>query len=127
MGLFRKKSTVSGLARSEALGCTPVKNAAVVERRLETGEALLTYPIRLRPWLGRLFGRVAGGRAAGFTRRLQLDTLGTQVWDLMEEGQTVDRLIHVFARMHQLPPREAEVCVTRFLYELGRRGIIGLQ
>lgn len=127
MGLLLKKKGEPGLVRSAALGCIPVKNAAVVEMRLETGEAVLTYPVQLRPWAARLFRRFAGRGVAGLTRRLQLDTLGTQVWDLMDRGQPVDQLIDAFARRHQVLPREAEVSVTRFLYDLGRRGIIGLR
>jgi hypothetical protein len=126
MGLFRKKSVGSGLMRSDALGCTPLKNESVVEMRLDTGEMVLTYPVQLRPWIGRLFGRFSDNGTAGFARRLQLDTLGTQVWDLMDRRQSVDQLIDAFARMHQLQRREAEVSVTRFLYDLGRRGIIGI-
>jgi hypothetical protein len=39
----------------------------------------------------------------------------------------VRQLIDTFARTHQLEPREAEVAVTQFLRELGRRGLIGMR
>ena len=61
------------------------------------------------------------------TRKLQLDELGTQVWDLIDGRITVQSLIQRFADNYQLQLKEAEVSVTRFLRELGQRGIVGLR
>ena len=95
--------------------------------RLDTGEILLTYPAAIRPWIAGLIHRFGGTSERSSTRKLQLDELGTQVWDLIDGSTTVQRLIQRFAEDYQLHLKEAEVSVSRFLRELGRRGIIGLR
>jgi hypothetical protein len=126
--VFRKKQKRSpNLSRTQSLACTPVKNTFVQVTRLETGEVLLTYPSALRPWIAGLFRRFGRPSGGDMTRKLQLDELGTQVWDLIDGRITVQTLIQCFADKYQLQLKEAEVSVTRFLRELGRRGILGLR
>ncbi len=122
----RKQRSRPQISRTEALKCIPVKNAHVKESRLQTGEVLLTYPAVMRPWIAGLIRRFGGRSERSFTKKLQLDELGTHVWDLMDGSRTVQKLIRRFADKYQLQLKEAEVSVTRFLRELGRRGIIGL-
>jgi len=125
MRRFRKKPQIT---RTDALNCTPIKNAEVVEVVLETGELLLTYPVKARPWaagLVRRFGVGSSQQAA--KKKLQLDALGTAVWHLLDGHRTVRQVVHTFTRKHQLHPKEAEVAVAQFIRELGRRGLIGLQ
>ena len=41
-----KKAGYSGsITKAEALNCKPIKNSGIKEKRLETGEILLAYPI----------------------------------------------------------------------------------
>ena len=128
MEVFRKKQKRSiHLSRAQALDCTPVKNNHVKATRMDTGEVMLTYPAAMRPWLAGLIRRFGGPPDRSFTKKLQLDELGTQVWDLIDGSTTVQSLIQRFAEDYQLHSKEAEVSVTRFLRELGRRGIIGLR
>jgi hypothetical protein len=61
------------------------------------------------------------------TRKLQLDILGTGVWDLVDGKSTVMEIIDSFTGIHQLYHKEAEVSVIQFLRELGRRGIVGMK
>ncbi|MEW6218909.1 MAG: PqqD family protein [Thermodesulfobacteriota bacterium] len=111
--------------RMAALACVPVRSLAVAEERLAGGLVRLSYPVQLRPWLARL---VRGLGLAGSPQRrpLDLDRLGTAVWDLVDGHRTVAEVAAAFARQHRLEPREAELPVAAFLRELGRRGIIGL-
>ena len=60
-------------------------------------------------------------------RKLELDALGTAVWDLIDGRQSVRALVARFAKQHRLQHRDAEVSVTNFLRELGRRGLIGME
>jgi len=115
------------ISRAEALACIPVRRADVAEERLGSGELVLTYPVILRPWLARLIGRLGGGHRAKATRKLQLDELGTEVWDLLNSRRTVSEVAASLAQRHRLLRREAEMAVTGFLRELGRRGLIGLR
>lgn len=115
------------ITREEALRHVPVKNPAVRETRLESGEIQLTYPQQLRPFMAALMRRIGGAQTRPIERKLQLDALGTQVWDLVNGQRSVERLIGSFADAHQIHAREAEVAVTQFLRQLGRRGLIALR
>jgi hypothetical protein len=126
MNPFRKHRGETGISQIDALQCKAVKNIQVSEERLETGEALLSYPVAPRPWIAGLAGRL-GIQQVSSPKRLQLDTLGTAVWDMIDGRRTVSQIIQVFAEKYRLYPREAEVSVTRFLRELGKRGLIGLR
>ena len=126
MKAFEKKKPDVRPTRSESLACIPQKTPQVAEKILEDGNVLLDYTITVRPWFAgflRRFGTVSDGR---IKKQLQLDELGTQVWQMVDSRKSVRDLIQQFARTHQLPEREAEVAVTRFLRELGKRGLIGL-
>lgn len=127
MKVFKRENPGLRISRAEALKSRPVKNSRVVETRLETGEMLLEYPLAVRPWMAaiiRSLGRPAGN---AHTRKLQLDTLGTSVWELLNGKRSVEEIIAKFADIHRIPPREAEIAVTRFLRDLGRRELIGLK
>ena len=115
------------ISREQALSSIPVKNSDVTELRLETGEVLLTYPVTLRPWIASLAGLFNRSAETFRTRKLQLDALGTFVWDLLNGDSTVEQIILHFSKTHRISRREAEASVTQFLRDLGRRGLIGLQ
>ena len=121
----RKKKPL--ISRAEALDSKPVKNSDVQEVQLDSGDMLLTYPIRVRPWASLLVRRLMGASGQIQRKKLQLDTLGTAVWELIDGERSVKQVIKQFSKQHQLHRREAEVAVTQFLRELGRRGLIGLK
>ena len=126
MRVFKKKPKGPTISRSEALNRIPSKNIQITEQRLETGEVLISYPVTIRPFFASLVRRFGGSEEQVQTKKLQLDSLGSSVWDLLDGKRSVRQLINMFAETHQLQPREAEVAVTQFIRELGRRGLIGL-
>jgi hypothetical protein len=125
MKVFRKKNRENPLSRREALEYTPVRSRQITEIRLDTGEVIIEYPLTVRPWMAALAGHL-GGRQAKQTKKLQLDALGTSVWDLVDGNRSVHTIIQIFAKAHCLGDREAEVSVTNFLRQLGQRGLLGL-
>ena len=127
MKVFRRKKTEPQIARTEALNSKPVKNRRVNESRLESGEVLLTYPAATHPRMAALIHRLGGPSEKIQIKKLQLDTLGTSVWSLLNGERSVNQIIQQFAQTHRIYPKEAEVAITRFLRDLGRRGLIGLQ
>ena len=127
MRAFRKKRTGIQVSRTAALKFTPVKSIQITEERLENGEVVVHYPITLRPWFAGLVKRFGGTHDGIRPKPLQLDKLGTEVWELIDGRRSVSRIIQKFAQTHQLPHREAEVAVTQFIRELGKRGVIGLR
>ena len=127
MRVFKRKDRRVGMTRSEALKFTPVKNRQIQESRLENGEILLTYPIDIRPWIDRLAKRFGRKESKPIDKKLQLDELGTAVWEQINGERSVKQVVQWFAKKHQVHIKEAEVSVTSFLRELGKRGIIGLK
>jgi hypothetical protein len=123
----KKKSGPPVLTREEALGGTPAKNVHVRETRLETGEVVVHFPVAVRPWVARLAGWLGRDGDLPRTGRLQLDRLGTSVWDMLDGRRTLGRIAAAFAETHQLESREAEIAVTQFIRDLGRRGLVGLR
>ncbi len=115
------------MTRTEALKFTPVKSTRIQESRLETGVILLTYPVDIKPWVDRIAKRFGKKESKPIEKKLQLDELGTAVWGQINGERSVRQVIQRFAKKYQLHTKEAEVSVTRFLRELGRRGIIGLK
>ncbi len=115
------------MTRAEALKFTPVKSTRVQESRLENGEIILTYPLDIRPWIDRIAKRFGKKESTPIKKKLQLDELGTAVWEQFNGERSVKQVIQWFAKKYQLHTKEAEVSVTRFLRELGKRGLIGLK
>ncbi|UCF92468.1 MAG: PqqD family protein [Desulfobacterales bacterium] len=130
MRVFRtrgsRRSHAKQLHRAEALNLTPVKNVQAVVERLTANEVIINYPTIMRPWIAGWVKRFGGPEGRVQTKKLQLDALGTEVWDLVDGKRSVRQVIQAFAAKHQLQPKEAEVAVTRFIRELGQRGLIGL-
>ena len=126
MRVFRKKSSAGQLSRTEALEYTPVKSRKISETRLESGEVIIEYPLAVRPWITAVARRLGGHQNLKQTKKLQLDALGTSVWDLVDGKRSVRIIIRIFAKTHRLENREAEISVTSFIRQLGQRGLLGL-
>jgi hypothetical protein len=122
-----RQKTKPTLTRSEALACIPVKNQHVQEQRLDGGEVVVLYPVTARPWIVKVSKWLGASEAPPRTAKLQLDGLGSAVWAMLDGQASIRAIAAAFAREHRLERREAEVAVTRFVRELGRRGLIGLR
>jgi hypothetical protein len=127
MGWITKKPSPPPLTRTDALGCIPVKSRHVREQRLESGEVLVCYPVAVRPWMAKLAGWLGGRDSPPRTAKLQLDQLGSDVWAMLDGQTPLRRIAEAFAADQRLERKEAEVAVTQFIRELGRRGLIGLR
>ncbi len=127
MIVFKKKSRQSHMSRAAALNCRPKKSLHITESRLETGDVFLEYPLTVRPWLAAVAKRLGKSHDVVQIKKLQLDAMGTAVWDLVDGHRSVRRIVQIFAETHRLDNKEAEVSVTSFIRELGQRGLLGLQ
>ncbi len=126
MKVFRKKPAAQHISRTEALEYTPAKSLQISEIRLETGEVIIEYPLTMRPWIAAVAKRLGGLQGRRQTKKLQLDAMGTFVWDLVDGKRSVRTIIQIFAKTHRLENKEAEVSVTSFIRQLGQRGLLGL-
>ena len=127
MQVFKKKPVTGHMTRLEALAYKPVKSTQITETRLETGEVVLEYPLAVRPLVAAVARRLGKSQQDMVQiKKLQLDVLGTSVWDLVDGKRSIRRMIQIFAETHRLEKREAEISVTQFIRELGQRGLLGL-
>jgi hypothetical protein len=126
MGLFRKKRKLPALTRDQALACTPVRNDVVNWEVLNSGLVRIEYVLVLKPLLKSISERFGGANDELPTRKLELDTLGSQVWQMIDGNRTTAQLIEEFARLQKISNQEAEQSITLFLRELGKRGLIAL-
>jgi len=126
MGIFKKTPPSGQLSREEALNCIPVKSKAIQASHTAEGVIRLHYPLVLKPWIAELAQRFSGTPYSPPSRQLELDELGSLTWDLINGEQTVREIVRQFSDQTQVHPKEAEAAVTRFLRELGRRGIVGM-
>jgi len=124
---FKRQPEAPALSREEALNCIPVKSRHIHAERMPSGDALIAYPQQLRPLPRFLLRRLGKNPPAMPPRKLQLDNLGTDVWNLINDRRSVRRIVKRFAEIHRLPRREAELSVTRFLRELGKRGLVAMK
>jgi hypothetical protein len=127
MGLFKKRRELPKITREKALSCKPVKNMQVSETRLESGSVMLVYPVGTRPWVAALIKRFSGADQKPVTKKLELDILGSAVWDLLDGNRSVKQVIREFSKTYRLHSTEAETSVTQFLRQLGKRGLIGFR
>lgn len=129
MKFFRSRQPAKPpLSRTEALACVVEIHPAVSWQAQESGDILLTYPFVVKPLLQAIFSRFnRAGTKEQLSRKLQLDSLGSQVWLLLDGKKTVEEIITTFAATAAITTQEAEQSVTAFLRELGRRGLILLR
>jgi hypothetical protein len=127
MKFVKKDIDGSQLTKSKALTLTPVKNIESSEVTLNSGVIVIRYPVTMRPWMAKWIQRFKGPSPQIGSRKLRLDNLGTEVWKMIDGKRTVRDIVDAFAETHQLEGREAEMAVTQFLRDLGKRGLIGLK
>ncbi len=127
MMLFKKRIEFPKISREKALSCKPVKNIQVTETIIESGSVMLSYPVGIRPWVAALIKRFSNTVQKPVTKRLELDTLGSAVWNLLDGNRTVKQVIQEFSKNYRLHPKESEMAVTQFLRQLGKRGLIGFR
>lgn len=59
-------------------------------------------------------------------RRVILDRLGTQVWNLCNGERTVENVVDIFGEQHHLTFHEARVAVTGYIKILTQRGVLAI-
>ena len=89
---------------------------------------LIEYPLPIKPFFVDLSQRFnLGGQQQEMKKKLQLDGQGSTVWQMIDGNRDVRTLIALFSRDSGLSLQEAEISITIFLRELGRRGLLILR
>ncbi|MCK5527274.1 MAG: PqqD family protein [Candidatus Latescibacteria bacterium] len=103
------------------LGSKPIRNELVHWERDDNGEVLITLT-RQTGWKINLLAKIF---YVPKERKIGLDEIGSQVWEMCDGKHTVDRMIRRLAQTHQLNRREAEVALTTYLRQLGKKRLVG--
>ncbi len=114
-------------AKADALLCIPEKNSFVEEVFLDSGDLILSYPSRYKPFFVKIQRMMQQNPEKVFHRKIQLDCLGRDVWSMLDGKKNVKEIIKKFAALHTLNYRESEISVTLFLRSLGEKGLIGIK
>lgn len=114
------------LSKSEALKCIPFHNEVAQWEELENGDILIEYPLPLKPFLKSILQKFNKKPIPTPTKKLQLDEMGSRVWKLLDGKKNTKQLIKQFSVEYSISLQEAEISVTTFLRELGKRGLIGM-
>lgn len=119
--LLGRKKRVKGLSRQEALAALPVRNDGLTTEPTADGELMVTVP-RRSDWVGKVLALVF---AVPKERKVVLDRVGAEIWGLCDGRHSVEGIITALAQKHNLNRKEAEVSLTAYLRQLGRRGLVG--
>ena len=114
------------LSRTESLACIPQQNDTIEWQELDNGDILFTYAIPLSRFFTALHQKFSNNKAEMPTKKLQLDQMGSFVWNLIDGKKTVKEIIRIFAKDYKVTSQEAETAVAAFLKTLGQRGFIAL-
>ncbi|MDH3327990.1 MAG: PqqD family protein [Desulfobulbaceae bacterium] len=114
-------------SRHHALECIPVKNPEVSDEADANGDIRLIYHVQVQPWFQGVLKKITRNRSTVIKRTLQLDALGTSVWQMIDGRKSAGKIIDEFQAEHQLNRREAEISVTAFFKELGKRGLLAMR
>ncbi len=120
------KKKPARLTKAGALGHIPVKNPEVREARLGD-HVRLSYPLPVSPLVRGIVTFFSKRPPGVGLKKLDLDVMGTHVWDFIDGHRTVAELTADFAEKFDITQSEAEASVTAFLRDLGHRRLIAIR
>ena len=105
----------------QLLVTVPIRNERAEVERLDDDHVVITVPLKKKWFMGRPFTWFMPIRPQ---RRIELDALGAEVWDLCNNRRNMEQIIETFAQRHQLSFHEARLSVSTFMRSLVERGCI---
>lgn len=123
MRIFKKKIKEPGISREDSLACIP-HHMQTVRATESSGKLRLEYPLPLRPFFIQLTRKFSKQANQTLTKKIELDEYGTLVWNLIDGKNNIRKIIAAFANQSGVSLHDAEISVTTFMRELGRRGLI---
>ena len=116
------------VTRPQVMASRPIRNPAVKwSREAATDERpaviLLQIPRRRDGW-GDIVARLM--RLPDF-RKLELDEIGSDVWEMCDGATTVDALTRAVCTQYRLNRRQGETSVTAYLQQLAERRLVALR
>ena len=120
--MFRKKKLPT-INREQMLDSSVAVNPSLRVIRSEEGPLSLGIPMPPSPIL-RWFPKLA--KASSGERKIDLDEVGTFVWDMCNCETTVRQMIERLSAEYRMNRKEAEVSLFAFLQTLAKKGIVSL-
>lgn len=120
MRMFGKESK-PGVSRKQSLASVIVPNEAIPVTRESSGLVSLEVPFAPSTLIEKA-ARFLGGSTA--TRRIELDEVGSFVWEMFDGRTTVREMIDRMSQQYKLNRREAEVSLTAFVKTLAGRQLV---
>jgi len=132
----KKKPKAPTLRRSDFLRLKPVRSPMVKWEKNEKGEIKIIIPlkkikeIREKVESGKRRKRKKPGLFSKLfpepkEKRIQLDEIGSVVWELCDGNRTVKDIIDYLYEKYKLLPRESEISLNTYLNNLVKRGLMG--
>ncbi len=120
------KKTTKVLSKSDALRCVPFHNEIAQWYTTDDDVVLVEYPLPIKPFFKSILQRFSNKPIPDATKKLELDEMGSLVWQMIDGKQNTKTIVKLFAKHYSITLQEAELSVTTFLLELGKRGLIGM-
>lgn len=126
------KNMVNGnrpkVSRAQMLGAIPVRNGTVEWARETRDESHPNVALLRIPRRADKFGNtVAKLFRLPEHRRLELDEIGSDVWEMCDGTVSVDALTRAICTKYHLNRRQAEASVTAYLKMLAERRLVALR
>lgn len=118
--LRRKKPL---LTKEQVYASRPLRNPNLRWERNEEGLVVVSVP-RRSDLLGKILTVVF---VVPKSRSVQLDEVGSLVWDLCDGTHTIRDMVDRLSREYKLNRKEADVSLTTYLRNLAKRGIVGFE
>ncbi|WP_175577076.1 PqqD family protein [Desulfovibrio sp. DV] len=113
------------MSRDAALALAPVPSRDVEQSSTADGLVRLSVPVSVRPALAGLAKRFGAWDGRVLRKTVELDAVGTFVWQHIDGRATVGEIATALAARYGLDANEARLAVAEFLRQLGRRGAVG--
>jgi len=122
MSMFGKQNRPE-VSRRQSLASVVVPNEAIPVTRGSNGLVSFEVTFAPSPLLDRA-ARFLGGSTA--SRKIELDEVGTFVWDMCDGETTIREMIDRMSEEYTLNRREAEVSLTAFVKMLAGRQLVAV-
>lgn len=110
------------MSREQVMGSRPLRNSLLEWATTEDGKVVITIP-RRQDAVGRLASMLFH---VPKTRQLVLDDeVGSSVWQICDGEHSLKQIVDFLCVKYKLTRKEAEVSVTEFLRQLGKRRLVG--
>ena len=121
-GLLKRRKQPR-LTKDDLLASRPVLNQAVKWYLNDEQVIQIDIP-RRETWWVKVLSKVI---YTPDKRTIALDEVGTTVWQMIEQGETVSAMIRQLAKQFKLNRREAEASLIEYLRTLAKKKLVGFE